>query len=79
MFRFRVHNVFSLCFGERPAARQKPRLCSFCLRDAQPMVEGVAGVLICKECSEVAVSMLQTECSRRATIQTTSPLTSSSG
>ena len=29
------------------------------------MIEGAGGVLICKKCSEIAVRMLQTECSRR--------------
>jgi len=69
MFRCTIRDVFSLCFGERPAARQSPRLCSFCLQDKKPMIEGAGGVLICKRCSEVAMSMLQTECSRRTTAQ----------
>ena len=51
-----------LCLGKRPAGRQTPQLCSFCSRDARPMVEGARRVFICQQCSEVALSMLQAEC-----------------
>jgi len=61
MFQFTIRDVFSMCLGEPLAARQTPRPCSFCWRDAKPMMEGVGGVLICKQCSELAVSIFQTE------------------
>jgi hypothetical protein len=73
MFRFTIRDVFSLCLGEPLAARQAPRPCSFCRKDAKPLVEGVGGVLICKTCSEMAVSIFQTEMcpgKRPATCQT---------
>lgn len=71
MFRFTIRDIFSLCFGERVPARPRPRLCSFCVRDARPMVEGPGGVLICRQCSELAVSVFELESRRRRESQPT--------
>jgi hypothetical protein len=61
MFRFTIRDVFSVCLGEPLPARRALRRCSFCRQDAKLLVEGVGGVLICKTCSEMAVSIFQME------------------
>ena len=52
---------------------QPPGRCSYCGEPKRPLAEGLAGVLICRECAQACVALLDAELQKQVASSADSP------